>query len=158
LNSKGIFDHTTLKYRLFKCYNHRLKWIWRSDPNYEKFKKSLKKSPPNISPHSNFPLDFWGVEFWRDIRCTFFKIFFEFLIIWIRSSNLFETMVITLTDFSINWYRSKLANTDFLNLIFGGQCMYNLNFIEITKLAFLRFTLNVQTSHRTFESNLISIL
>jgi hypothetical protein len=44
----------------------------RSNPNYEKFKKSLKKSPPNISPHSNLPLDFWGGEFWRDIRWTFF--------------------------------------------------------------------------------------
>ncbi len=72
LNSKGMFDHSTLKCRFFKCYEHRLKWIWWSDPNYEEFKKSFKKSPPNISPHSNLPLDFWGGEFWRDIRWTFF--------------------------------------------------------------------------------------
>jgi hypothetical protein len=102
---RNVWSHHT-EIQAYKWYKHRLKLIWSSNPNYEKLKKSFKKSPPNISPHSNLPLDFWaGGEFWRDIRGTFLKSFFEFLVIWIRSSNSFEVLLYRLKSLylSVVW-------------------------------------------------------
>ncbi len=70
--------------------------------------KNLFKKVHRISLHTviMLPLDFWGGAFWRDIRWTFLKRFFEFLVNWIRSSNLFKAMLITFKKpyyFSVVW-------------------------------------------------------
>jgi hypothetical protein len=53
-NPKGMFHQITLKCRLFGPFKHHVNEIRRSNPNYEKFKKSFFKSPPNISPYNSY--------------------------------------------------------------------------------------------------------
>jgi hypothetical protein len=60
----GCFDDLKIfKYQksagVFKPYQNHVNEICRSNPKYENFIQSFKKTPPNISPKLS-PLKIWG--------------------------------------------------------------------------------------------------